>query len=97
MKEGKALSRFESGLSAKNYNNMEKKCTVEQAKIMNDILENLKKGINEKGELIPAGWDGFEIRQWIADYFNANFVIPDKLNGKRKKLYKSALYNHQLL
>lgn len=60
---------------------------VQKDQFVHNILDSLKKSILEKVDRMPEDWDGFEIRQFIADYYEDNFLDKSKLTGSRKKDY----------
>ena len=66
-------------------------------KFVHDILDDLKKSILEKNDQMPEDWDGHEIRQFIGDYYTANYVIGTALKGSRKRDYKNTCLVDNLL
>jgi hypothetical protein len=55
------------------------------------IMDDLKKDILAKVVKMPDDWDGFEIKQFIEDYYTMNYLDKSKLKGKRLKEYKNTV------
>ena len=51
--------------------------------VQNEILANINK------EVVPIEWDGFELRQYIADKFAREVYI--KMTPRRKSAYRNTL------
>lgn len=64
---------------------------------INDLISNTKKSILSKVKEMPGDWDGIELRQFIADYFEANTVIKRLLYGQRKANYNNTIRVRNLL
>lgn len=47
----------------------------DQKTLVEAILANLSNSLMEKLDNLPDNWDGFELRQWIADYYTTRFVM----------------------
>lgn len=77
---------------------MSYKLTVdEKDRLVQTILDRLKHDLLYRVPKMPAEWDGFEISQFIADYYETNYLDRSKLTGKRKKDYKNACIVDNLL
>lgn len=63
--------------------------TNEKDAFVQSIIKDLQHEILKRISKMPEEWDGHEIRQFIADYYNENFIIGTALQGKRKKDYKN--------
>ena len=48
--------------------------TPEQDRLINELLTGLREIIEERSDRIPGNWDAVELRQWIADVFEENFI-----------------------
>ena len=59
----------------------------EKKYLIEALLEEAKKGLINKVDKMPEEWAGVEIRQFIADYLEANYVI--RMEGKRKNDYRN--------
>jgi hypothetical protein len=66
----------------------------EQVKLMDELLFNLRRGLIKRAPQIPEHWDGFEIRQWISDYFIEHYVM--EMEGKRRKGYVNEVILREL-
>lgn len=62
----------------------------EQRRFCSSICNDLKKEILKRVKTVPENWDGFELRQWIADYYISHYAYQN-LKGQRKKDYKNDL------
>ena len=69
---------------------------AQQNQIASDLCDNLKKSILENLSKVPENWDGFELRQWVSDYFSANMNYKP-ITGKRLKDYKNDCLINNLL
>jgi phage gp37-like protein len=58
-------------------------------KLVQDILSDLTGEILKKVDKWPENWDGHEIRQFIADYYEMHYIFGTSLKGKRKAEYKN--------
>ena len=58
-------------------------------RIIQEILKNAEKDILSKVDEMPEGWDGVEMRQYVADYIGEHFVVRDMMSLKRKAEYRN--------
>lgn len=70
---------------------------TEKDKFVHSIIDDLKQEILKRVDRMPENWDGHEIRQFIADYYTANYIIGTALTGSRKKDYKNTCLVDNLL
>jgi len=61
-----------------------------------EVMKNLEEGLLKKIEELPEEWDGFEIREWIKDYYEANFGYL-RMPLARKRAYCNELRVKDLL
>lgn len=73
---------------------MSKKMQVE---VIASIMKNLEADLMSKVDKIPDEWNGFEIKQWISDYYTMNYLDKSKLNGKRLKEYTNFILVNNLV
>jgi hypothetical protein len=67
----------------------------EQIKFCKELIKNVQWEIVEKSSLIPAGWEGIELRNYIADCFKrAAFV--GVLDKQRRKNYNNDIIVNNL-
>lgn len=64
---------------------------ADQKTFINTVCKNLKKGLLEKIKDIPEEWDGHELRLWVKDYYETNFVVTSAMKGSRLKDYKNEI------
>ena len=63
----------------------------EQRKLLNALLKGLGEGLRAKIKNVPNVWDGFELRQWIADY------AADETNYRPMNRARRREYNNERL
>lgn len=69
----------------------------EQIEMIVSIMKNLEADLMSKVDKIPDEWNGFEIKQWISDYYKSHFVQNKALNGIRLKNYNNDIRVKNLL
>lgn len=67
-----------------------------QTRIVNEMCDGLKSHLLERMDKVPEEWDGFELRQWIVDYAQANISYA-KMQRARMKDYRNTLLVNNLL
>lgn len=65
----------------------------DQKRIVEGMLEGMRKSMDESLKTIPQSWDGFELRQLLADTAQA-FV--GKMAPKRMKEYRNECLTRNL-
>ena len=66
----------------------------EQRQFIINICDNLKTNMLEKTESIPENWDGYELRQYLAD--KASEFLYLKMDKQRKKNYENDILINNL-
>ncbi len=69
---------------------------IEKTEFIIEITNNLKTDILSRINSMPEDWNGFEIRQFISDYYNENYISKGKLTGLRLKEYFSECRKNNL-
>lgn len=66
--------------------------TPEKLEFVCSITESVKSQFADalRSGDVPEGWDGHEIRQWLADKF-AHEVFRQVMKGKRLREYRNAV------
>jgi hypothetical protein len=65
-----------------------------------NLCDDIRNSILRRVERMPDEWDGIELRQFIADEFQAEATISRrnfKGNQRRLRLYHQAIYNNNLI
>jgi hypothetical protein len=70
---------------------------TEQEQLIISLTQNLQSDLLKKVDKMPENWDGHEIRRFVLDYFQTNYVIGTALNGKRKREYNNTIIVENLL
>lgn len=61
---------------------------TEKIEFIRDLTKSVTDGIIEKIDQIPAGWDGHELRQLLADKFDGQRSL---ISRGRKRDYKNTV------
>jgi hypothetical protein len=69
----------------------------EKDALVQSIVDDLKLSILSRIPKMPEDWDGHELRQFIADYYQANYIWGTQMTGKRRKDYKNTCLVDNLL
>ena len=56
----------------------------EQRRFVRDLIRNVRADLLMRTKLIPDEWDGHELRQWIADCFQAASFTLDTMPARRR-------------
>jgi hypothetical protein len=67
----------------------------EQNEFVKGIIMTLERGLSTKIIYIPDEWDGYELRQWIEDYYHSTFNYI-KMDKKRKRNYNNDIITKNL-
>ncbi|MFA5340336.1 MAG: hypothetical protein WC332_01025 [Clostridia bacterium] len=68
----------------------------EKVTFITDLIRNVQGDILKKVDKLPEDWDGWELRQLVADYFtNAAFFTDN--DKRRKKEYKNTVLVNNLI
>ena len=62
---------------------------------INELCDSVKESIINKIEFMPNGWDGVELRQYIAERFNG-VVMKSSMTISRKKSYNNTVLVNNL-
>lgn len=65
-----------------------------QRRIIREMCSSLQKHLLSKMNDVPAHWDGRELRQWLADAADEQFVV--KMDQKRMRSYRNDRIVHNL-
>lgn len=57
---------------------------VQQKQIVDEMLEGLKESLYKRLDIVPESWDGIELRWWLYDTVEVQFVSYINSNYKRK-------------
>ena len=68
-----------------------------QERIVNELIDNLRKNVLEKVEKFPEHWDGIEIRHFVADWFKQYYCYKPIASRKRKSAYLNEIYTRNLM
>lgn len=66
----------------------------DQHLIVTEILDSLRETLMANIDRVPANWDGFELRAWVADMAAERYAYA--LRGKRLKNYTNARITENL-
>lgn len=61
----------------------------EKIRFVRELVGDIRSMILDKVAAMPDDWDGFELRQYIADKFVSQSVGGMKMSGTRAKQYKN--------
>ena len=62
----------------------------EQRRFIRELIRNVRSDLLKQSVLIPADWDGHELRQWIADGFQeASYTLKE--NRRRMRAYRQTV------
>lgn len=67
----------------------------EKTRIINELLDNLRKGVLEKVDQMPDHWDGVELSWFVSDYFDYHFA-PVRSHDRRVN-YRTVCLNQDLI
>ena len=59
----------------------------EKIKFIDEMLRNLKISLMSRIDNVPEEWDGIELREWVIDFANNNYVLRC-LFPKKSKRYR---------
>lgn len=62
----------------------------EKFEFINNVCDDLKQRLIERIHLLPENWDGYELRQWIKDYYDAHYAYL-KMDKPRKRNYNNKI------
>ncbi len=67
--------------------------TLEQKKeFVSELFHSVRSDIDMKLPRVPEAWDGHELREWIADYFQrVKSPVMRDARGSRRKRYDNAV------
>lgn len=67
----------------------------EQRAFVTELINNVKEDLLSNVKRVPEDWDGHELRQWIADRFQAaSYTLKEQRS--RYRAYKNAVRVHNL-
>lgn len=72
------------------------KTTQEQIDLVRAIMKNMEEHILSKASHFPPSWDGFELREYIADKFDSERVMDRKRHRRRMLDYKNDVMTRPL-
>ena len=62
----------------------------QQRQFVKELIRNVQADLLSIVDRVPEEWDGHELRQWIADRFDAASFTLDGMKA-RKRAYKNAI------
>ena len=68
----------------------------QQEAFIQDILKSFSEAVIEKVPHFPENWDGFEIRQYMLNYFKEHYVWTSMPTGRLKEFNNELLVNQKL-
>ncbi len=60
----------------------------DQTRIINELFDGAKRTLLTRVSAMPEGWDGFEIRRYVADYFAEQASMGHHAWLSRRNRYK---------
>jgi hypothetical protein len=69
----------------------------EKEQFIKDLMGNVQSMILNKLDRVPEEWDGYELREWIADAFDWERLDRTKNINKRLKEYKNEVIVKDLI
>jgi hypothetical protein len=69
---------------------------TDQERIVRELLNGARTALLQKLPNIPDGWDGHELRQWVADYFTWQTTALLRSDRRRLSDYKQMVLTRNL-
>ncbi len=55
----------------------------DQRRLANDLLDGLRRTVNENMKKVPDHWDGIELRHWISELAHENIAYKPMTHGRK--------------